>query len=445
MKILIIGAGDVGFQIANMLSKEEHEVSVIDNDLHRVNNIREKIDAKVILGSGTNALALEEAGIISTDLFIAVSSVDEVNIMSCLLAKEYKVDRCVARVGNIDYILDGSKLNGIELGIERVVNPQIVVAEEVCEHCDFANASEVARFLDDQFYHLGYPLQKNSPLIGKKLKGLSSFDNEKIMVITSLRRNDETFVPTRDETLRVGDTLFFFCRSQDLKEIEKYLGADTHDTKKVFLIGGGKIGYQVAKKLEETKHKVKVFDHDPDICHQIAEDLDVEVYCTGSTDTETLVAEGIENVDVAVTMMNDENSNILTALLAKKLGAFKVISLVNSKRLTSLAYSLGVNSTISPRLATASSILKFIRRGNINSVVEKTEGEILEIVIDKNVELTSSNIKLLSKPEGVIFGGIKRDGNVELISGDTQIQRGDVLVVYSLANSVSHLEKLIQV
>ena len=443
MNILIVGAGDVGFQLASLLSKEEHDVCVIDNDETRINSIREKIDAKFILGSGTNAISLEEANVSDVDLFIAVSCIDEVNIMSCLLAKEYGVKRRVARVLNNDYVIEGSKLNNIDLGIERIVNPQQVVSEEINELSNFADASEVAKFLDDQLYHLSYFIKTNNPHIGKSLRGFSQINGEKKLIITSIIRDDQTFVPKRNEVIQSGDKIFLFCLKNNLKETRIHFGVKHHDTKNIFVIGGGGIGYQVAKKLEQTNHKVKVFDRDRDICIKIARELNVDVFCTVNTDVETLEDEGISSADVVITMMNDDYSNILTALLAKKLGAFKVIALVNSKKLTGLAYSLGVDSTISPRLATASSILKYVRRGNIISVVEKVGAEILEIEVTKSIEITKKTIKDLLRPKGVIFGGVKRGDNISLIEGNDRLEEGDRIVVFSLSKSIPKLEKLI--
>lgn len=444
MKILIVGAGQVGFQLANMLSKEEHEVCIIDKDEARINSIREKIDAKFVLGSGTNANALEEAGIADSELFIAVSSVDEVNIMSCLLANEFGVKRSVARVFNNDYVLGGSRLNKIRHGIERIVNPQQAVSEEISELSNFGDASEVARFFDDKLYHLCYPIKENNPNIGKGLKGLSKISGEKQIVVTSITRNDEIIIPSKDEVFKAGDMINFFCQKKDLKSVRKHFGVEHHSTKNIFVIGGGKIGYQVAKKLEETNHKVKVFDHDREICDKIARDLDVDVFCTSNTDVETLEEEGISSADVVLTMMSDDYSNILTALLAKKLGAFKAISLVNSSKLTSLAYSLGVDSTISPRLATASAILKHVRRGNIISVVEKSGAEIVELEITESTKITKDTIKNIDRPEGVIFGAYKRGKEISLISGGDQLEKGDILVAYSLSKSITKLEELIQ-
>lgn len=443
MKILIIGAGDVGFQLATLLSKEEHEVCVIDNDEARINSVREKLDAKLIHGSGTNANALEEANVSEVDLFIAVSSIDEVNIMSCLLAKQYGVKRRVARVLNNDYVIEGSKLNSIDLGIERIVNPQLVVSEKVNELSNFGDASEVANFLGNKLFHLCYPIKEDNPHIGKSLDGLSQVNGKKKIVITSITRDEETFVPKKKEVIQAGDKIFFFCLKENLKEARMHFGVKHHGTKNIFVIGGGKMGYQVAKRLEQTNHKVKVFDRDKEICDKIARDLNVDVFCTVNTDVETLEDEGISTADVVVTMMNDDYANILTALLAKKLGAFKVISLVNSKKLTGLAYSLGVDSTISPRLATASSILKYVRRGNIISVVENTGAEILEIQITDSVDITKKTIKDLVRPEGVIFGGVKRGDKVSLLSGDDQLEAGDILVVYCIPQSIPKLEKLI--
>jgi len=444
MKIVIIGAGEVGFELASMLSKEEHDVCVVDNNIDQINNVREKLDAKVVFGSGTNARALEEAGISQADLFIAVSSVDEVNIMSCLLAKEYGVARSVARALNSDYVLDGSKINGLKLGIEKIVNPLKVVSEEVSKLCDFSDVSEIARFFDDQLLHLGYPVKEDNPFIGSKLAGMSFIKGEKKIVVTSLCRADETFVPNKNEVIQQGDMIFFFCQKKDLKSVRKHFGVKSHGTKNIFIIGGGRTGYQVAKSLEETNHKVKVFDKNREICNRIANDLNVDVFCTENTDVETLEDEGIAKADVVISMMKDDYSNILTSLLAKKLGAFKVVSLVNSQKLSGLAYSLGVDSTISPRLATASSILKYIRRGNIVSVVEKGSSELIEVEITESSDLAKNKIKDIKRPSGVIFGGVRRGNNIFLLSGDDQLRQGDYLVAYCLSDSISKLEKLIE-
>ena len=444
MNIIIVGAGDVGFQLANMLSKEEHNVCVIDNNKDRLEAISEKVDGQLLLGSGTNAITLERAGITEADLFIAVSSIDEVNIMSCLLAKEYQVKRIVARVANPDYVLDGSKLSSLDLGIERVVNPLQVVSEKASEICNFGDATELDTFFDHELYHLCYPIKKDSPHIGNKVYSLGSIDGEEKLIITSITRNDKTFIPTIKDTIEEGDMIYFFCLEKDIADIRKRFYVEYHETKKVFIIGGGRIGYQVAKRLEQTNNKVKIFDRDRSICEKIADDLNVDVFCTVNTDVETFENEGIESADVVVTLMNEDNSNILTALLGKKLGAKKAVSLINSKKLTGLAYSLGVDSTISPRLATASAILKFVRRGNIISVVEKAGAEILEISITGNSEITKKSIKDLHIPEGIRLGAIKRGQSISLVTGDIEFREGDKLVVYTLSKSVPKLEKLIE-
>lgn len=445
MKILIIGAGQVGFELANMLSKEEHDVCVIDNDQEHINSISEKLDAKIIMGSATNANCLEQADIQNMDLFIAVSSIDEVNIMSCLLAKEYGVERCVARALNSDYMLDGSKINGVKLGIERIVNPLNVVSQEVSKLCDYSDVSEVAKFFDDQVLHLSIPVKSGNPFIGKKLKGISLIEGKKKLVITSINRDDKIYVPSKNEIIQDGDMIFFFCLHEDLPAVRYHFGLKTHDTKKIFLIGGGMVGHKVAEILEKTNHKVKVFDKDKELCNKIATDLNVRVFCTENTDVETLENEGIAKADVVVSMMKDDYSNILTALLAKKLGAYKGIALVNDRKLSSLAYSLGVDSVISPRLATASSILKYTRRGKIVSVVEKRNSEIIEVEIPEKAAILNYTIKDLRKPKGVIFGAIKRGDELKLLSGEDKLESGDLLVSYSLSESINKLEKLFEI
>lgn len=445
MKAIIVGAGEVGYHMADRLSREGHEITLIEKDASREGYLKEKINAKVIVGSGASADVLEDAGIAKTDIFIAVTEVDEVNMVACLLARQYNVPTKIARVNSLEYTSADGKLNAEKLGIELMVNPKFVVSEEICEMIEYIEAVEAAEFAEGRVVFLGYRIHEDSPFVGKSLQELELSHGAARLVVTSIHHEDETVIPTGKTVIRAGDIVYFVCQKRDVNQIRHRFGFRVQEAKNIFILGAGNVGAMVAERLAGRNRQIKVIDRSYDHCRDMAEKLEnVLVLCTDSTDVETLKNEGIASADVFIGVTDDDQSNILGSLLAKRSGAKRVITLVNKPQLKNLADSLGVDASISPRLSTASAILKFIRRGNVLSMVEQSHAEVLEIQLRELEGATSilgRPIHSIHLPKGVIIGAIVRENEVIIPSGEDELHADDRVIIFTLLKSVPKVEK----
>lgn len=444
MKAIIVGAGEVGFHMADRLSREGHEITLVERNTARENYLKEKINARVVHGSGASAEVLEEAGIKRADLFIAVTEVDEVNMVACLLAKQYQVPNKIARVNNDEYTGSNSKLNAEKLGIELIVNPKFVVADEICEMIEYIEAVEAAEFADGRVVFLGYRIAEESPFVGRTLKEIGFSRGPTPLVVTSIARKDHTIIPGGDDVIEKSDILYFVCKKEDVNEIRSLFGFTIQEARNLFILGGGNVGSEVARRLSGRHRQIKIIDRDYEHCRVMAEKLEnVLVLCTDSTDVETLKNEGISNADVFIAVTDDDQSNILGSLLAKRSGVKRAITLVNQPPLRNLADSLGIDAIISPRLSTASAILKYIRRGNVVSMVEQSHAEVLEIEIQHldHGEILNRPIRSIHLPKGVIIGAIVRDGQAIIPSGEDELHEGDRVIIFTLLKSIPKVER----
>lgn len=444
MKVITVGAGEVGFHIADRLSREGHDVTIIEQDPEKEAELRTKVNALVLRGSGASADVLEEAQIDDADLFIAVTDQDEVNLIACLLANEYRVPKIIARIKSLEYAKSGWRSNAARMGIDLLINPQTVVADEICDIVAYPAATEVAEFAQGKVVFLGYPIGEGSPLDGISLRELGDLRGIYRLVVTAVQREDETLIPRGDDVIKKGDVLYFVCNKRELPAINYLFGFEKRKAKTVFILGGGRVGYSVARRLSRLKYRVKVIDHNRDHCEQLAQDFDdVLVLNAEGTDIDTLRNEGIEEADVFIAVTQDEKTNILCSLLAKKNGAKRVIALVNQPTFVSLAPSLGVDVCVSPRLASASAILKHVRRGEILSlaVLEQCDAEVLEMSMPATAGILGKPLHAIQVPRGAIVGAITRGEEVIIPGGEDMLLADDHVIVFALPKAVSEVEE----
>jgi trk/ktr system potassium uptake protein len=444
MKVILVGAGEVGFHIADRLSREGHDVTIIEQNSEKGAEIQAKVDALVIQGSGASADILKEAQIETADLFIAVTDQDEVNLVACMLAHEYRVPKMIARIKNLEYSRSEWRTNAARMGIDLLINPQTVVAHEICDVIAYPAATEVAEFADGRVVFLGYPISEGSPLAGISLIDLGNLRGMYRLVVTALKRQDATLIPRGGDEIQAGDVLYFVCNKLDLPAINYLFGFEKQQAKSIFILGGGRVGYAVARRLARLKYQVKVIDHNREHCEQVARDLeDVLVLNTEGTDLDTLLDEGLEDADVFIAVTQDEKTNILCSLLAKKNRAKRVIALVNQPAFVSLAPSLGVDVCVSPRLSSASAILKYVRRKEVLSlaVVEQCDAEVLEMILPATSRVAGKALRELTMPPGAIVGAITRGDEVIIPGGEDRLLAEDHVVVFALPKAVVEVEE----
>ncbi len=444
MKVMVIGAGEVGFHITDRLSREGHDVTILERDPDKIQTLQSKLNALVIEGSGGSSEVLEKAGISTVDLFIAVTNVDEVNLVACLLAHQHGVPRTIARITSLEYTNAEWMRNAAKLGIDMIINPQSVVAEEIVHTVQYTAATEVAEFARGRVVFIGYPIKSDSPLAGVSLKTLGDLRGLYRMVVTAISRQGETIIPRGEDEIQPGDIVYFCTSRKDLGIITNLFGFEERVTRNIFILGGGKVGFEVARQIADLDCKVKIVERDKKRCEELARILDnVIILNTAGTDIETLKSEGIEDGDVLIAVTNDDKANILCSLLAKRHGVDRAIVLVNQPEYVALAPSLGLNVCISPRLATAGAIIKFVRQAEVVSmaVVEQTDSEVIEVLLHKGSPILHKPLRELSVPKGSIIGAIVRGEEAIVPSGDDHLEAGDHVVVFTLPRATPEVEK----
>lgn len=444
MNVVIVGAGEVGFHIADRLSREKHNVTIIEKSGAKERQIRGRVDALVVRGNGASTRVLEQVEITRADLFIAVTDLDEVNLISCLLASDFKVPRVIARIKSIEYTRAEWLRNAEKLGVDLIINPESVVADEICNAVSYNLATEVAEFADGRVVFLGYPIGPRSPLAGVSLRTLGEIRGIYRMVVTAITRGSRTIIPSGDDVFEEGDVAYFCCEKRHLPAVSDLFGFEKRETRSIFILGGSRTGLAVARRLSELKFRLKLIDRNPQRCEEIARELEtVHVLNAAGTDVETLKNEGIEEGDVFIAVTDDDKTNILCSLLAKRWGVKRAIANVDQHEFLTLAPSLGVDACISPRLATASAILKYVRGGGVVSmaVLDQSDSEVIEFVLPPDRPILNKPLKQLTMPKGFVIGAIVRGDGVIVPGGDDHLEAGDHVVIFTLPDAILHVEK----
>ncbi|GAB4259621.1 MAG: Trk system potassium transporter TrkA [Deferrisomatales bacterium] len=443
MRVIVVGAGEVGYHTAERLALEGHEVVLVENDRERLRSVEERLNVLAVEGNGAHAATLEEAGVRRCDVFIAVTDVDEVNLVACLLAGEYGVPSKIARVKSIGYTGQGAVLNAEKLGIELFINPLEAVAQDLVNITSHVAALEVAEFAEGRILFVGYPIGPGNPVAGLSLADLGDLQAMYPFVVAAITRGGRTIIPRGDDVIQEGDHVFLVMRADDVPSVRYLFGFEKRRVRRLFVLGGGPVGYRVARHFEGNGVQVRVVDPARSVCEDLAERLTHSVILhTEVTDVETLLSEGVASADVVIAATDDEEANILASLLAKKHGAKRALCLVDRPAYVSLVPSLGIDACISPRLSTASAILKYVRRGGVLNVatVEENQAEVLEMRIPGSAPWVGRPLKAVNFPEGAVVGAVLRGDDALIPGGNTVLQPGDRAVVFTLPESVVQVE-----
>jgi trk system potassium uptake protein TrkA len=448
MKILIVGAGQVGFFLCERLSMEGHEVTLIDRDTERLRKAQDQLNVLGIVGNGAGAEFLEQGGISDAETFIAVTDQDEVNILACLMARGYGVPTRIARVKSIEYTGRGAALTREKLGIDLLINPQDAVADEIIQIAGRTGVFDVAEFVEGNIQFLGYRIGPESPLCNLTLRELGEIRGMYRFVITAILREGKTIIPRGDDEIRAGDGIFIFAHKNDLPAIQYMLKIEENKKslrhkQRVFLLGGGRIGFLVARQLEKKNFDVRLVERDEDRCEELSAKLKktMVIHAEGN-DIRTLLEEGVGSADVFIAVTESDETNILCSLLCKQHGARRTVSLISQPELLKLAPTLGIDACVSPRISAAGAILKYVRRGEIISLstIEGSNAEVIELKVKNN---TSCNkpLKNIFFPDGAIIGAIVHEDHFEIATGETTLQMGDRVVIFALPGSLPQVER----
>lgn len=444
MRVIVVGAGEVGFQISKVLTAEGIEVIVVDRDKKRLKRVAQTLDVSVVEGEGGVPSILEEAGAREADILLAVTDMDETNMIACLVAKVmFKIPRNVARIRSLEYINNDPLLNS--LGIDPAINPEVEAGKAVVRLVEAPFASDVDDFEDGRVKVIGFRVSADSGLIGEALKYLNLSDPK--ILIGAIQRGRELIIPTGNDTIRKDDVIFLVIKPESIEGVCRRIGAETRPARRIMIVGGGRVGYFVAKTLEERDVNVKVIEKNEARCKFLLQSLKKSVILLGDGSNEDLLQEeNISDMDIFAAISNNEELNIMASLLASGLDAKKVITIVNRTDYLQLARNLGLEAVLCPRLITASKILRYIRRGNILSLTTVAGGkaEIMEAEVKEGSVLVGKSLFECELPKRALIGAIIRDSEVIIPSGNDTIMTKDKLIVFTLKESIRQVEKLLQ-
>ena len=439
MRIVIIGAGQIGSFLAKSLS-QEHDIVVIEKEKDTVERIKETLDVLTIQGEGDNPAVLKEAEIEKADIVICVSGDDRTNILSALFSHSHGIQRVIARIDDPRYLEYPALLKRPEI---LIVNTGTIVAEKITGLISAPFAWKTETFAMGKIQMLKLKIEESAPIIGKKLAELGP---AKSWIFVAVSRNGKITIPTGETRLKAGDYVFAFGIPSVLQRLKELLGVREEKVESVVIVGGGKIGSKVAMNLCEHEISVRLIENDPNQARRIAEDLpSVLVFNGDATDSETLKEASVASADYFIALTGDDEDNVFSALLAKNLGAKKATVLYTKPEYIEVIEAIGVDRAVSVRLATANEILSHLRIGGVTHValVEEGKAEVLEFEVNTNTKILDCPLQKAGFPHGAIVGIVSRGSEVIIPRGDYKPLLGDRLIVFSLPEAVKNVEKIL--
>ncbi len=449
MRIIIVGAGEVGFHAARRLAVEDKEVVVVDKNAEALRRVSETTDVQTILGSGCSPRILGDAGIAEADILLAVTDSDEINLIACFFANSLAPEITkLARIRSEEYTAHKDLLSGRNLNIDKIINPDQEVVDSILRLMSVPGAMEINEFAGGKIRLIGLELPEDSPVLGVKLMNLRDRIGDVPVVIAGLVRNDSLVIPHGGDRIEKDDIVYLACDITDQDEILGLFGVEAEPVRNVLIVGGGQIGFKLAKSLDNKYFHTRLVELDPDRCTYLSEHLDRPIVINGNgTDQDLLTEENIQDMDMVVAVTGDEEMNILSCLLAKTLGARKTITRINNFAYMKLIHPIGIDHLVCPRLSAINSLLHYIRRGQVISTasIKGEEAEAMEAIAQENSSLVGKPLAQIKFPKDALILCFQRGDRVVIPRGDTVIEPGDRLIILALRKKIAKVEQALDV
>lgn len=444
MYIVIIGGGGVGYELARSLSENNQDVVVIEKNSVQARRLGETLDIMVVEGNGASAAILEKAGIKNADILIAVTEIDEINIISCMLAKRFGVPITVGRVRDADYLHDSSVLSQDQIGIDIVINPERAAASEISKILHFPEASDIEYFYQGKVMMLGLTVGEETDITGKPLSRLSLPPGCIVVGINNPRSG--FIIPAGKDIILPGDKIYIAGSTEVLKDISWLLHHEKTRIRRVAILGGGMIGLQLAQLLEagRSPFSTVLLEKDQERCQELSQELSHTLVLKGDvTDLAFFEEEEIQQADAVVAATGDDRTNMLIAALSRQRGVKKIISEVKDPQYTPVYHTLGIDSVVNPRLVAASQILTLTKREEIISlsILEDERAEIVELILPESARVAGCKLSEAHFPRGLLIGSIVREDKVMVPHGDTCLHPEDHLVIFMLPEISQSLDR----
>ena len=451
MKIIILGAGQVGVSVLASLASEANDIVVVDSKSDILNDLHDRFDIGTVQGHASHPDVLKRAGAESAELLIAVTSDDETNMLACQIAHTlFNVPKKIARVRAIEYLAYNQLFGSSGLTIDVVISPEQIITNFIENLLEHPGAIQVLDFAEGRVRLVSVRALKGGPLVGREIRELHLHMPSVHARVTAIFRDGKPIIPNGKVTIEINDEVFFVAPAEEIKDVMSELRELEKPYKRLMFAGGGHIGKRVARALED-RYQVKLIELDPGRARKIAEDLRQAVILLGNaSDKELLVNENIESTDIFCAITNDDEANILSAMLAKKLGARRVISLVNKSAYADIIDPNQIDMVISPKQATIGAVLRHVRRGDVVKVHSLRQGdaEAIEAVAHGtpgHSRVVGIPIDRISMPPGVVMGALVRGDEVMQVHHDTVIEEGDHVIMFLLDKKlIPVIEKMFQ-
>ncbi len=443
MKVIIIGAGDVGYDLGAMLSEEKHEVVILDRDREALKKCRE-IDVLTVEGNATSAQDLVRAGVPEADLVVAATNLDEVNMVVSLLSKRLGAPKVIARIRNDEFSHPSAPVKAADMGIDVMIHPEQSVAREIVQLVKRAAATDVVSLADGAMQIVGLRLDKQCPIVGKKLSEVTTPGSGVVFRIVAVYRGGFTLIPTGNDRLQANDHIFVVARTEAIGEVLKLAGRTDRPIRNIMITGGTTVGAMIARLLcaDATDWKVKLIEPDYDTAESLASELrDLLVLHGNPTDPNLLVSEGITETDVFIAVTEDEESNIISCLMAKHLRVPKAVAMVSKSDYIPLSQTIGLDAAVNKKLAASNEIHRHVRKGSVLAVaaLHGIKAEILEFRAKAGSKIVKAPLARIDIPKGCVVGGIIRNGHAEVPTGESAVMEGDRVIVFCLTGAIEKI------
>jgi len=428
---------------------ENKDVIVIEKDANALRRVFENLDVQTVKGCGSSPAILEQAGIKEADILLAVTDSDETNLVASLFANILSPTTIkLARIRSEDYLLYQDALSQDPYSIDVVINPEAEAVKTVERLLQVPGAVDVGEFADGRIKLIGVRLDRDCPVAGIKLVDLKAKTGHEKILVAAIIRKEALIIPSGDDKILEGDLIYFVSEEKGLKAALKIFGKRAEPFNRILIIGGGNLGLKLAKALERLSIHTKLIEKDPDRCRELAEHLDKVIVLQGNgTDQRLLQEENIQDMDVVATMTGDEETNILTSLLAKRMGAHKTVTRISKFIYFPLVSAIGLEHIVSSRLAAINTILQYVRRGKVLSVMalKGEEAEVLEAVALETSDIVGKPLRQIPFPKSALVVAIIRGDEVIIPTGDSVILPEDRIIIFSTRQSIPRVEKALTV
>ncbi|MFZ1749815.1 MAG: Trk system potassium transporter TrkA [Saprospiraceae bacterium] len=443
MKIVIAGAGGIGFHLARLLSSAQHDIVIIDSNRDTLDYAQSHLDVQTIYGDASSIQTLDDAGLKNADIFLAVTTLENDNLIACILAKKLGVKQTIARINNISNVRKEFKSTFSDLGVDKIISPSLLAAQEIVRLLELSQVTDSFDFENGKVSLIGITIEEPSYYIGLTIDEIKKHKGTRHSPIAILRGN-ETILPRSSTRLRRGDHIYFITSKKEVDGLLETIGKPSKKIKSIMFIGGNIISRTAAKHLEDD-FKITIVEQDEKQCKWLVDHLNNTLVIKGDpSNFELLKEEGLHQMDAFIAVTPNSETNIITSLMAERLGVHKTIALVENLDYTHISQNIGVNTMINKKIIAANNIFRFVRKGNVEAIasLHGVDGEVTEYIIDKESKLTRIPLRNLKIPANAIIGAVIRGDETIIPTGDFVMSVDDKVIVLALPSAIAKVESL---